>query len=155
RPGQEACFKSHTQSKTRLPVVLPGEPYTRGSATNLGLVLRVSTWRSIFALLMTAASGLAESVVAGRIVDSDGRAVPGAVVRLETASGFAIATITDADGRYRFEHAPDGEFQITTEAQHQSIVITASIVEPATDLRNAEVFNRTLFTRDDQGAVED
>ena len=35
-------------------------------------------------------------------------------------------------------------------AQNQSIVITATTVEPAIDLRNAEVFDRTLFTRDDQ-----
>ncbi len=34
--------------------------------------------------------------------------------------------------------------------QRQSIVITAKTLEPAIDLRNAEVFNRTLFTRDDQ-----
>jgi hypothetical protein len=29
-------------------------------------------------------------------------------------------------------------------------VITAQTTEPALDLRNAEVFNRTLFPRDDQ-----
>ncbi|MGH9722453.1 MAG: TonB-dependent receptor [Bryobacteraceae bacterium] len=33
---------------------------------------------------------------------------------------------------------------------HQSIVITASPVEPSLDRRNAEVFTRTLFSRDDQ-----
>jgi len=32
----------------------------------------------------------------------------------------------------------------------QSIVITASPLEPSLDRRNAEVFNRTLFSRDDQ-----
>jgi hypothetical protein len=35
-------------------------------------------------------------------------------------------------------------------AQTSNIVITAKTTEPAVDLRNAEVFNRTLFTRDDQ-----
>jgi len=34
--------------------------------------------------------------------------------------------------------------------QHQSVVISAKSLEPTVDLRNAEVFNRTLFTRDDQ-----
>src|SRR5262249_21259186 len=34
--------------------------------------------------------------------------------------------------------------------QKQSVVITAKTLEPALDLRNAEVFHRTLFTRDDQ-----
>ncbi len=33
---------------------------------------------------------------------------------------------------------------------HTSIVITASPVEPSIDRRNSEVFNRTLFSRDDQ-----
>jgi hypothetical protein len=33
-------------------------------------------------------------------------------------------------------------------AQTSSIVITAKTTELALDLRNAEVFNRTLFTRD-------
>jgi outer membrane receptor protein involved in Fe transport len=34
--------------------------------------------------------------------------------------------------------------------QHQSVVISVTTLEPTIDLRNAEVFNRTLFTRDDQ-----
>lgn len=34
--------------------------------------------------------------------------------------------------------------------QHQSVVISAKTLEPSVDLRNAEAFNRTLFTRDDQ-----
>ena len=29
-------------------------------------------------------------------------------------------------------------------------MITAKTLEPGIDMRNAEVFNRTLFTRDDQ-----
>jgi len=33
---------------------------------------------------------------------------------------------------------------------HTSIVITATPVEPAIDRRNSEVFERTLFSRDDQ-----
>src|SRR3984893_1845035 len=35
-------------------------------------------------------------------------------------------------------------------AQRESVVITAKSLEPGVDLRNAEVFNRTLFARDDQ-----
>ncbi len=34
--------------------------------------------------------------------------------------------------------------------QHESVVISARSVEPTVDLRNSEVFDRTLFTRDDQ-----
>jgi hypothetical protein len=36
------------------------------------------------------------------------------------------------------------------EKLYQSIVITATPIEPALDRRNQEVFNRTLFSRDDQ-----
>ena len=36
------------------------------------------------------------------------------------------------------------------ESLSESVVITAKSIEPAIDLRNSEVFNRTLFTRDDQ-----
>jgi len=43
------------------------------------------------------------------------------------------------------------DLQFTTVSpQRQSIVITAKTLEPSIDLRNAELFNRTLFTRDDQ-----
>ena len=34
--------------------------------------------------------------------------------------------------------------------QRQRVVISAKSLEPAVDLRNSEVFDRTLFTRDDQ-----
>ena len=37
---------------------------------------------------------------------------------------------------------------------HQSIVITAKPIEPEIDLRNSEVFHRTLFTRDDQALYQ-
>jgi TonB-dependent Receptor Plug Domain len=46
-----------------------------------------------------------------------------------------------------------GEFDVQFReiaTQHQSVVITARTSEPGVDLRNSEVFNRTLFTRDDQ-----
>jgi hypothetical protein len=34
--------------------------------------------------------------------------------------------------------------------QRDSVVITASILEPTIDMRNSEVFERTLLSRDDQ-----
>src|SRR5262249_23023330 len=36
------------------------------------------------------------------------------------------------------------------ESRSESAVVSAKTLEPTIDLRNAEVFNRTLFTRDDQ-----
>ena len=94
-------------------------------------------------------------------------------------SDFAIAT-SDEQGQFRIPSVAPGAYRVTVDAlgfqpsgqdlavppqggvenlnltlsgiagQHQSIVISARTVEPAVDLRNAEVFNRTLFTRDDQ-----
>jgi TonB dependent receptor/Carboxypeptidase regulatory-like domain/TonB-dependent Receptor Plug Domain len=118
--------------------------------------------------------------VSGCILDAQGNAIPGATVRLETTSqSLAGETKTDGQGRFRFSAVVPGEYSLSAEAwgleritqpvaisagqttavdlqlshlaaQSQSVVITAKTMEPSVDLRNAEVFNRTLFTRDDQ-----
>ena len=106
--------------------------------------------------------------------------MPGAVVelRLSPSGAMVAATTADAQGGYQFA-APPGAYDLVIQApgfapavgkasiaadwitsldlrfekvaaQKSSIVITAQTTEPALDLRNAEVFNRTLFTRDDQ-----
>jgi hypothetical protein len=130
--------------------------------------------------LAAALPAFAETGVSGRVLDPAGEAVPGAAVELRLASsGAAVAgTTTDGQGRYGFA-APPGAYELAIQArgfapavlkadiaaggmtsfdlrfekiaaQTSSIVITARTTEPALDLRNAEVFNRTLFTRDDQ-----
>jgi hypothetical protein len=132
----------------------------------------------LLALFTLAVCVFADSAVSGQVLDPEGNAVPGAAVRLETPVGYPLVTRSDGEGRFRFEAVPDGEYQLKAEApglasvserltligqaavhsvklsrlaeQHQSIVITANAVQPEMDLRNAEVFNRTLFTRDDQ-----
>jgi hypothetical protein len=119
----------------------------------------------------------AQSAVSGRVLDPQGGAVPGAAVRLEAGANHLQAK-SDSEGRYRFASVKNGAYRLTAEApgltaagldltlsgqlaiqditlarmaaQHQSIVVNAQTMEPALDLRNAEVFNRTLFTRDDQ-----
>lgn len=56
------------------------------------------------------------------------------------------------------ESKPQGQIEKKVEAKdeafiphlYQSIVITASPIEPSIDRRNAEVFEQTLFSRDDQ-----
>jgi outer membrane receptor protein involved in Fe transport len=116
--------------------------------------------------------------VTGRVLDPQARAVPGATVWLETATGYRLSAASDQEGHYRFDSVPNGEYRLRAEApgfasatetlalteqisirdvtlsqiagQHQSIVITATAVEPAIDRRNAESFHRTLFSRDDQ-----
>jgi hypothetical protein len=107
----------------------------------------------------------------GRVLDAQSRAVSHAVVRLG-----GNTTATDDEGRFRVASEP-GNYRLTIEAagfepalreitvpapgeltivlsvlagQHQSVTVSARTLEPVLDLRNAEVFNRTLLTRDDQ-----
>jgi outer membrane receptor protein involved in Fe transport len=128
--------------------------------------------------LLAAIYAHAASSVSGRVLDPQGNVVAAATVTLQTASGYSLTATSDAQGRYRISAVSDGIYQIKAESpsltstdqklsvtgasvekdlvlsqlatQHESIVITANRVEPAIDLRNTEVFNRTLFTRDDQ-----
>ena len=117
--------------------------------------------------------------ISGHVTDPQSRAVVGASVRLLVAGGSNVAeSRTDGFGQFCFGKVQSGEYRIVAsapgfntvaedvllreaestvdlrfdrlESDSQNIVITAKIVEPAIDLRNSEVFNRTLFTRDDQ-----
>ena len=122
----------------------------------------------------------ATSVVRGFVTDPQGKLVPGARVRLVGHSGgIRREAAADAQGRFSFDALEPGEYQLAASSlgfpdaartvqvdadeaviaelhftqisgQTQSLVISAQALEPAIDLRNAEVFNRTLFTRDDQ-----
>ncbi|MBZ5611609.1 MAG: TonB-dependent receptor [Acidobacteriia bacterium] len=106
--------------------------------------------------------------------------MPGASVRLRAIGGASTEeTKSDEQGQYQFPVASPGEYRISAEAngfaptsrdlavaadqvtsvdlsftqlavRKEGIVITAKTIEPSVDLRNSEVFNRTLFTRDDQ-----
>jgi outer membrane receptor protein involved in Fe transport len=113
--------------------------------------------------------------VSGRVTDPQGKAVAGATVRITPPAGEGTAGRTDDAGRFSITGIAAGVYQIAAsapgfatvtksaslpavvdlqfeqlEAHSESIVITAKSIEPAIDLRNSEVFNRTLFTRDDQ-----
>jgi outer membrane receptor protein involved in Fe transport len=119
--------------------------------------------------------GLAQTFVSGRVTDPQGKAVAGATVRITAPTGEVAAGQTDDAGRFSMTGVAAGVYQITAsapgfatvnksaslpavvdlqfeqlEAHSESIVITAKSIEPAIDLRNSEVFSRTLFTRDDQ-----
>jgi len=132
----------------------------------------------ILLLLAAASAAFGDNGVAGRVFDPQGSVIPGATVRLESSSGYHGSTTADRDGHYAFAAVPNGDYRLTAAApglatteqhviitgpgttvdltlsqvaaQHQSIVITAKALEPEIDQRNAEVFDRTLFTRDDQ-----
>ena len=133
---------------------------------------------AVAGLLAAALCAFADGSLSGRVLDPQGNVVPGAPVRLETSTGYRLSAKSDSEGRYRFGSVPNGSYQLKADApgfagvtqsivlaggntiqdvtlsqlaaQHQSIVISGKTVEPEVDLRNEEVFNRTLFTRDDQ-----
>ncbi|PYT33494.1 MAG: hypothetical protein DMG58_07195 [Acidobacteria bacterium] len=122
----------------------------------------------------------AQTRVSGQVFDPQQQAVAGAAIQLKSVSApFAsVETATDEQGRYEIRLA-SGAYSLNAQApgfvlksqeirvlagedlhldlhfdelaqQNSSIVITGNTMEPAIDLRNAEIFNRTLFTRDDQ-----
>jgi TonB dependent receptor/Carboxypeptidase regulatory-like domain/TonB-dependent Receptor Plug Domain len=115
----------------------------------------------------------------GNITDLQNRLVPRASIRLEKGLSEVAKTKSDDRGSFTLNNIPAGDYTLKAEAagfapvtrhvtlpadlgqgvtvqfeklsvRQQSIVITAKSLEPEIDLRNAEVFNRTLFTRDDQ-----
>lgn len=110
----------------------------------------------------------------GGITDPQGQTVAGATLHLADASATS-----SSDGQFQFRNIAPGTYKLIAEApgfspltrdvtilpnqlahldlqflqlsaQKRSIVITAHSLEPTIDLRNSEVFDRTLFTRDDQ-----
>src|ERR1019366_3724877 len=117
--------------------------------------------------------------VSGHVLDPQGKPVAGASVHLLLSDDDVAQVNSDADGLLRFDGLIPGSYTLRAEAadfvaatrtfavslagappaidlqflqvseQHQSIVITAKTLEPGIDLRNSEVFNRTLFSRDD------
>ena len=129
---------------------------------------------------LTAVTLQADASVSGQIVDPQGKAVVGASVTLTLGSNTPVnETQSDETGHFSFLKIASASYRITASApgfvptskdislaegqiastdlqferveqKTDSVVITAKVVEPTVDLRNAEVFNRTLFTRDDQ-----
>jgi len=126
------------------------------------------------------AADRASSRVEGTVTDPQGKAIPSAGVRLSGHSGgIHRETRTDDEGRFAIDHLVAGDYNLTADSlgfhpvsrtikletgetvraelhfsrvadQSTSMVISAGVLEPAVDMRNAEVFNKTLFTRDDQ-----
>ena len=118
--------------------------------------------------------------VQGHVTDPQGRPVTGATLHLLIKGDDVAQTESDSGGEFRFDGLipesyalraesadfvaatrtftvsqgaapPDVDLQfLQVSEQHQSVVITAKALEPEIDFRNSEVFNRTLFSRDDQ-----
>src|SRR5262245_7215647 len=58
----------------------------------------------------------AQSAVTGRVVDTAGQPIPGVLVKMLRASGGTqTGTVTSADGTYRYEKVPDGNYRVDFE----------------------------------------
>lgn len=141
---------------------------------------RSIAWTGLAILVSCAFLAAAEPVeLSGRVLDPQGRFVPNAHLRIQAGATVAATGVSDRQGQYRILVDDPGRYRLTVEStgfqpatrdlliggdgpavldvalsgiagRHESVVISASTVEPTLDLRNSEVFNRTLFTRDDQ-----
>jgi outer membrane receptor protein involved in Fe transport len=136
--------------------------------------------RVLFALLTICSAGLfaQDAQLSGRVRDPERELVTGAVIHLLAGTTEVAQCRSDSVGEFRLSVHVPGSYTLRAEAagfqpialpvtiqstyqdidlqfeqmaaNKQTMVITAKSLEPAIDLRNAEVFNRTLFTRDDQ-----
>ncbi|MEJ7615839.1 MAG: carboxypeptidase-like regulatory domain-containing protein [Pyrinomonadaceae bacterium] len=62
--------------------------------------------------LVARAQDLDDATIAGVISDERRASIPGATVRIESATGFARTTQTDDQGRYRFVDVAPGDYQL-------------------------------------------
>lgn len=138
-----------------------------------------------FALLITLSHGLfaqslVETIVSGTVFDTQGKAVPGAILKVTDGLGRVKQTsASNAEGRFNLRVVGTGTFALVAEvvgfepvttglmemkgaaltvdlklgslAKAEAVVtVNERVVEPTVDQRDAAVFNKTLFTRDDQ-----
>jgi outer membrane receptor protein involved in Fe transport len=130
-------------------------------------------------LLVAGQTARAQVLVSGSVTDPQGKIVPGAVLHLTDPNRKAVVeTHSDASGGFVFAPIPAGPYLVTAsapglktiqqaipvaaaavtidlrfkdiESSAQSLTVSVKSLEPGVDLHNAEVFNKTLFTRDDQ-----
>jgi hypothetical protein len=136
--------------------------------------------RTLLILVLLPVAMLAQLAELGGVVrDPQNEIVAGAVVRLDQQGETIRQTRSDPEGRFQFADLPVGSYTLRAEApglepvsrdvvvslehseaadlrfarlsaRKESIVIMAKSLEPSIDLRNSEIFDRTLFTRDDQ-----
>jgi outer membrane receptor protein involved in Fe transport len=135
--------------------------------------------RATVVAALLAPFALAQSGLTGRVLDPQGKSVAQARIQLMLENSTVAESRTDSQGAYRIDSVPPARYRLTVAApgfepesrdivlaagvlqiedvtlaglahSRQSIVIDAKSVEPGVELRNSEVFARTLFARDDQ-----
>jgi len=116
--------------------------------------------------------------VSGLVTDPDGASVAGVKLTLTSSNGNSRQTQSSGQGTFAFDGVEAGDYSLTAEgsgfavvrksvsvapgntttanlqfmqlASQKSVVIVSSTLEPSIDRRNTEVYNKTLFERDDQ-----
>ncbi|MGD9902642.1 MAG: TonB-dependent receptor [Vicinamibacterales bacterium] len=127
------------------------------------------------AMLVAAAAAATGDTLRGRVVDPDGRPVPGAVVAVSGASAAPLGTVTDAAGTFALDGLPGGvtvdvrawtdglhaaplrvtvsatpvELRLVVAAVREALTVTASQVDTPLSLVGDSV---TVLTRDDLDA---
>ena len=143
----------------------------------VSLLLGVRSFHAEAAASKAATPGAEMRTVSGVVLTEKNEVVPGATVTVETLSGNRQVT-TDGQGRFSLA-VPAGTTEVrvsgkyiasnelalganraTNDLQlyvhyaiaplHESMVITASALDPTIDRRNDSVYKNTLFNRDDQ-----
>ena len=141
------------------------------------LLLGVGTFHAQAADSKTATPGAETRTVSGVVLTEKNEVVPGATVTVETLSGNRQVT-TDGQGGFSLA-VPAGTIVVRVSGKyiasnelalaanratnnlqlyihyaiaplHESMVITASALDPTIDRRNDSVYKNTLFNRDDQ-----
>src|SRR5689334_2302122 len=97
----------------------------------------------LFSLLAPAAFGQAtDSNLVGTVIDASGAAIQSANVELQNvATGVKFTTKTGADGQYRFNNVPVGQYNVTATA---SGFATSSLKGVSLDLNKTATANITM-----------
>jgi hypothetical protein len=70
-----------------------------------------------------------QATIAGRVLDSQGAAVPGATVSVrQTETNVAVQALTEADGRFRFPYLKIGPYELTVKLQGFQDAIRALVL---------------------------
>jgi len=91
----------------------------RGRARPLCLdLLLVTLCATASATIAQAHESINQATISGRVIDSQGAAIPGAMVRVrQTDMNTALEASTAADGRFRFPYLKVGPYELTAELE--------------------------------------
>ena len=93
------------------------------------------------AILLTAFGAFAESTIWGRVADPQGKAVPNATVKLDTAVGYRLLATADGEGRYQAdpqEPQEDRAGQGGDGDVAQPLAVVVDLLRPQVDLEVAD-----------------